>query len=75
MAVFTLVPRPETPGERVSLVFTADGPARFELIVEADGSTVLYGYSGIEDDDAEEQAPNLVFDTDGSLAVFTDAEA
>jgi hypothetical protein len=73
MAIFTLTPRPETPGERVSLIFTADGPARFELIVEADGSTVLFGYSGVEED--QDQAPNLVFDTDGSLAVFTDDEA
>jgi hypothetical protein len=57
----------------VHLSFSADGPARFELQVDKNGAVVLFGYSGVEG--GMDQDPNLVFDTDGSFAVFTDEEA
>lgn len=73
MAIFTMTDLPKPTGEAVALAFTVNGPARFELRVDENGSTHLFGYSGTEDDD--EQDPNIVFDTDGSFGVFTDDEA
>ena len=58
--------------KNVHLVFTTNAPARFELIVGEDG-THLYGYSGVSGD--KNQEPDLVFDTDGSLAALGDFTA
>jgi len=75
MAIFTMLD--ETPGGAkpgsVELLLTTDGPARFSISVDEGGHVHVFGYSGCENDD--DQDPNVVFDTDGSLAVFTDAEA
>jgi hypothetical protein len=73
MAKFKMNTQPLTGDDTAHLTFSADGPARFEVMVGKDGSVHLFGYSGEETD--EDQDPNLVFDTDGSFAVFTDEEA
>lgn len=75
MAVFTMQDNTvggAKPGQ-VELLVTADGPARFTVTVDENGHVHLFGYSGIEIN--EDQEPNVVFDTDGSFAVFTDEEA
>ncbi len=75
MATFTMTDHTDggaRPGQ-VELALTTDGPARFTVSVDENGHVHLFGYSGVEDD--EDQDPNVVFDTDGSHAVFTDAEA
>lgn len=59
------------PG-KVHLSFSSSVPARFELMIDDNGSAHLFGYSGISEDSAQE--PNLVFDTDGSFGTFPDAE-
>lgn len=75
MAIFTMTDHTDggaKPGQ-VDLFFSADGPARFTLSVDENGHVHLFGYSGTESN--EDQEPNVVFDTDGSFAVFTDDEA